>query len=202
MNIAVFVSGRGSNLRAILDDADLSSVVKVKAVLGDKTDCGAYDIAKEHEIPVYPVSKKEKDGFTSYAELLPLFRDLDIDAIILAGFLKLIPSEIVRTFENKILNIHPALLPAFGGKGMYGSHVHQAVFDSGIKVSGATIHFVNEEYDKGYIVAQECVDISNVQSPDEIAKCVLKIEHSLYPRIIKKFAEGKVTIRDNRVFVL
>lgn len=201
MNIAVFVSGRGSNLRAILENKDLEGFIAVKAVLSDKSDCGAFSIAEEYDIPVFSVSKKEKEGFTPYSELISLFSELRIDAIILAGFLKLIPSEIVRIYENKILNIHPALLPAFGGKGMYGMNVHKAVFDSGAKLSGATIHFVNEEYDKGYIVAQECTDISDVRSPEEIAERVLKIEHTLYPAIIKKFAERKINIENNRVFI-
>ena len=134
-------------------------------------------------------------------ELLRLLNKNEVDLIVLAGFLKLIPNEIIDAFRNRIINIHPALLPSFGGKGMYGINVHKAVFDSSAKVSGATVHFVDYTYDTGSIIAQKCVDISDVKSPEEIAERVLKIEHELLPFVIKKLVFNEVKIENKRVFV-
>jgi len=197
--LSVFVSGRGSNLRAILDSPKLKNLVEVKAVIGDKLDCPAFDIAKSFSIPVYSVGKKE--GFISFDELGTLLAEINIELIVLAGFLKLIPENFVRTFSKKIINIHPALLPSFGGSGMYGINVHRAVFESSAQVSGATVHFVDETFDTGRIIAQRCVDISDTKSPEEIAERVLKIEHQILPEVIEKIALGKVFVDNNRVRV-
>jgi phosphoribosylglycinamide formyltransferase-1 len=197
--LSVFVSGRGSNLRAILDSPKLKNLVEVKAVIGDKINCPAFDIAKNFSIPVYSVGKKE--GFISFDELETILKEFKIDLIVLAGFLKLIPENFVRSFRNKIINIHPALLPSFGGSGMYGMNVHHAVFESSAQVSGATVHFVDETFDTGRIIAQRCVDISDVKSPEEIAEKVLRIEHQILPDVIEKIALGKVFVDNNRVRV-
>ena len=197
--LAVFVSGRGSNLRAVLDSPALKNLIQVKAVVGDKLYCPAFDIAKNFSIPVYSVGKK--DGFFSFDDLEVIFKDFKIDLIVLAGFLKLIPDNFIRAFRNMIINIHPALLPSFGGSGMYGMNVHKAVFESSAQVSGASVHFVDETYDTGKIIAQRCVDISEVKSPEEIAERVLSIEHQLLPYVIEKIALGKVFIENNRVRV-
>lgn len=199
MNIAVFVSGRGSNFKAVLDSDLIKNKVKVKAVFSDKSDCAAFDIADKNSISRYSLGNK--DGCISYDNLSDLLISLNVELIVLAGFLKLIPNDIISKFRNKIINIHPALLPSFGGKGMYGINVHKAVFRSSAKVSGASIHFVDEAYDTGEIIAQQCVDISDIKSPEEIAERVLKIEHKLLPYVISKFADGKVKIIDNRVVV-
>ena len=197
--LAVFVSGRGSNLRAVLDSPALKNLIEVKAVVGDKLYCPAFDIAKNFSIPVYSVGKKE--GFISFDDLEINLKDFKIDLIVLAGFLKLIPENFVRAFRNKIINIHPALLPSFGGPGMYGINVHKAVFESSAQVSGASVHYVDESYDTGRIIAQRCVDISGVKSPEEIAERVLSIEHQLLPYVIEKIALGKVFVDNCRVRV-
>lgn len=199
MNIAVFVSGRGSNLQAILESGDLEKLIAVKAVFSDKENCSAFEIAKNNSIETYCLGSKE--NCLEYHNLIGKLRNLDIELVVLAGFLKLVPKEVVKEYRNRIINIHPALLPSFGGKGMYGSHVHEAVFNKSAQVSGATVHFIDEEYDKGYIIAQRCVDISNVNSPEEIAERVLEVEHKLLPYVIRKFAEGKIVIRGNRVWI-
>ena len=199
MNIAVFVSGRGSNLKAILTSEELKQLVEVKAVISDKISCPAFQIAENFSIPTYSIG--DKPGRINYEELIPLLLDLKIDLIVLAGFLKLIPHELIDLFRNRIINIHPALLPSFGGKGLYGSNVHKAVFESSAKVSGATVHFVDYTYDTGNIIAQKCVDISDVNSSEEIVERVIKIEHELLPYVLKKFALGKVNIVDKRVVV-
>lgn len=200
MKIAVFVSGRGSNLQAIINSQNLYKSFEVKAVFSDKSNCPAFQIAEKEFIRTFCLG--EKEGFTSYRMLPRLLMDLGIEFIVLAGFLKLIPNEVVKSFKEKIINIHPALLPCFGGKGMFGMNVHKAVYESSAKVSGVTIHFVDETYDTGKIIAQKCVDISDVKSPDEIAERVLKVEHELLPFVINKFSLGKVKIEGNRVFIL
>ena len=199
LRLAIFVSGRGSNLRAVLESPLLKNLIEVKAVVGDKINCPAFDIAKNFSIPVYSVGKKE--GFISFDELRAGLIELEIDLIVLAGFLKLIPDNFVKTFRNKIINIHPALLPSFGGAGMYGMNVHRAVYESSAQISGASVHFVDETYDTGKIIAQRCVDISDVKSPEEIAERVLRIEHQLLPEVIEKIALGRVFVDNFRIRV-
>jgi formyltetrahydrofolate-dependent phosphoribosylglycinamide formyltransferase len=200
LNLAVFVSGRGSNLKAILDNQDLKILINVKAVCSNDSQCNALKIAESLNIDTYIVPKIQDEKAVN--DLMFFLQQREIELIVLAGYLKLIPAFLVEKFENRIINIHPALLPAFGGKGMYGMNVHKAVFDSSAKVSGATVHFVNQEYDKGRIIAQSCVDISDVNSPEEIAERVLNIEHQLLPFVIKKFAQKKIKIIDSRVLIL
>ena len=199
MNIVVFVSGRGSNLEAILNSELLKGKIKVKAVVSDKLLCAAFEIAKRNSISTYTVGDKE--GCIGYSSLGDILVSQNTDLIVLAGFLKLIPGSIISEYKNKIINIHPALLPSFGGKGLYGMSVHKAVFESSAKVSGATVHFVDETYDTGRIIAQKCVDISDVISPEDIAGRVLEAEHKLLPFVISKFAEGKIKIVNSRVIV-
>lgn len=201
MNIAVFVSGKGSNLEAIVASAELNGLCDVSMVCSDKLDCPAFEIAKRYKIPFISVCESEKDGFVTFNRLPQIFTEKEIELIVLAGFLKLMPIEFVRAFPNKIINIHPALLPSFGGKGMYGIRVHEAVFKSSAKVSGATVHFVNENYDEGLIIDQAAVSIEDVESPEEIAKRVLKLEHVLLPSVIARFAKRKIEIKNNRVYL-
>ena len=199
MNLAVFVSGRGSNLLSILQSRELAGLIEIKAVISNKIECGAFEIAKNYSVPIYSLG--DKDGLISYKDLSTFLSQLNIDLIVLAGFLKLIPDNVVRNFKGKIINIHPALLPSFGGKGMYGMNVHKAVYNSSAKVSGASVHFVDEAYDTGTIIAQECVDIKDVRSPEEIAERVLRIEHRILPSVIKMIAENKVRMVHNRIEV-
>lgn len=200
MKIAVFVSGRGSNLNAILNCSDLKNLIEIVAVISDKKDCKAFKIANEFGIATFILGDGE--GKISQQNLAATFNNLEVEFIVLAGYLKLIPDEVIEYFENRIINIHPALLPSFGGKGMYGINVHRAVFESSAKVSGATVHFVDCSYDTGKIISQKCVDISNVKSPEEIAEKVLEIEHQLLPEVIKAFAQNKIKIESKRVRII
>jgi formyltetrahydrofolate-dependent phosphoribosylglycinamide formyltransferase len=200
LKIAVFVSGRGSNLRAILNYPDLKNVIEVVAVISDKLDCKAFEIAKEYGIKSFSVG--DGAGKIKQTELARLLKKLDVDLIVLAGYLRLVPLDLIENFEKRIINIHPALLPSFGGKGMYGMNVHRAVFNSSAKVSGATVHSVDKTFDTGKIIAQKCVDISDVKSPEEIADRVLKIEHQLLPEVVKAFAEDKVKFDSERIVII
>lgn len=200
MKITVFVSGRGSNLNALLQNSDLKNLITIVAVVSDKINCKAFDIAKEYGIETYSIGDGE--GRISNNKITSVLQNLDVDLIVLAGYLKLIPDELINNFENRIINIHPALLPSFGGKGMYGMNVHKAVFESSVKVSGASVHFVDKTYDTGKIIAQKCIDISDVKSAEEIAERVLTIEHQILPEVVKAFAEQRVNIESNRVVIL
>jgi len=192
-NVAVFVSGRGSNLRALFEKVSKEDV-KICSVVSDKKDCGAVEFASINSIPVFFVSKKNEDGFCSYAKLADELKKLNVDLVVLAGFLKKIPDEFVDEFENRIINIHPALLPLHGGKGMYGLNVHRAVFEAKEKISGATVHFVDKIYDNGKIIDQRSVSVIDVKSAEEIAARVLKIEHELLPEVVQKFSKGYINI--------
>ena len=201
--LAVFVSGRGSNLLSIASKIESKYLnAEISLIISNNKDCKAIEYAKSRNIKNFIISKSNDEAnFISYAELINLLVQSKIDLIVLAGFLKKIPNDLINEFKNKIINIHPALLPSFGGTGMYGSNVHEAVFKSSAKVSGATVHFVDEIYDNGFIIHQRAVDILDVKSPAEIAERVLKIEHELLPEVIKKFVERKVKIFENRVFI-
>jgi formyltetrahydrofolate-dependent phosphoribosylglycinamide formyltransferase len=200
VKLAVFVSGRGSNLKALLDAQNKHNNFEVVVVLSDKSNCSAFEIAKDSHVKTFTLGSGE--GYIGYKDLNKLLVDLGIELIVLAGFLKLIPEKVINEFHNKIINIHPALLPSFGGKGMYGLNVHKAVYKSSAKVSGATVHFVDLTYDTGKIIAQKCVDITDVKSPEEIAERVLEVEHQLLPYVVNKIAEDKIKIIDNRVIIL
>lgn len=200
-NLAVFVSGRGSNLKSLFKDVS-NTDIRVVSVVTNMPECEAVAFAEENNIPVQFVSNQPKEGFITFEDLADVLKRLNVDLIVLAGFLKKISDSFVDAFPNRIINIHPALLPSFGGKGMYGLNVHKAVYDKSVQVSGATVHFVDKIYDNGKIIAQKAVDISDVESPEEIAARVLAIEHELLPFVVKKIAAGKIEINNNRVYLL
>jgi len=201
LKIVVFVSGKGSNLKEVFYKVPKHKL-KISAIVSDKVDCGGVSFAKEKNIPVYFISEKSKEGFVDYNYLTNEFRKLEVDLILLAGFLKKIPDHFVDAFENKIINIHPALLPKYGGKGMYGMNVHKAVFDSKEKISGATIHFVDKIYDHGKIIAQKIVDISDAKNPEEVAEKVLAVEHQLLPYVIEKFCDNKINFEGGEIKII
>jgi len=199
LNIAVFASGRGSNARAILDNIDKDAVkARISLIISNKSDAGIFNIAKENNIPHRLIQPTDEDYVN---DLITVLEDHAVDLIILAGYLKKIPSTIISKYRNKIMNIHPALLPAFGGKGMYGMNVHRAVIEYGAKVSGATVHFVDEEYDHGPVILQEAVYVDDTDTPESLAAKVLAVEHRIYSKAIKLYADGKLKIIGRRVFI-
>jgi len=201
--LAVFASGRGSNFRAILDNIHNGSIpAEVVLCFTNNPAAGVIDIAKANHIPVCVIIPKNFPDSTAFNDaVLKELQSAGADYIVLAGYLKLIGRQIIAAYPDRIINIHPALLPAFGGKGMYGHHVHQAVFESGARISGVTVHLVNSEYDAGPIVLQQCVPIDDLNSPDEIAARVLTIEHQIYARAIKLLVEDKLHIEGKRVYI-
>ena len=199
--IAVFASGRGSNFIKIYENIKSGDIpAEICCLVTDNPSAAAIDFSKSEHIPVFVVRPKDFTDPTAFgAELLRILNNLTVEWIVLAGYLKMIPSKVVEAFSNKIVNIHPALLPAFGGKGMYGMYVHEAVLKSGAKISGVTVHLVNEIYDSGPIVMQRSVDIESCNRAEDIAKAVLKIEHVLYSEALKRLLTRPFHISFNKV---
>lgn len=189
--IAVFASGGGSNLQALIDHLSTqarASSCQVALVLSDRPEAGALDRARKHGIAAQVLSARGPDAG---AEILMALAANKVDFIALAGFLRLVPKQVVAEFPNRVVNVHPALLPAFGGAGMYGERVHRAVLNAGEKVSGATVHYVDEEYDRGAILAQWPVPVLDDDTVQSLAARVLKVEHVLYPRVVEAVASGR-----------
>jgi phosphoribosylglycinamide formyltransferase-1 len=204
MNVALFASGRGSNVQAILD-AIRNGFLPARACLlmSNSTDAGALSVARSHGIPTAVLMRASFPSDESYAgAMLSMLREHETTFVALAGYLKRIPADVVGAFKGSMFNIHPALLPAFGGKGMYGHFVHEAVIASGAKQSGATVHLVDEEYDRGPIVAQETVPVLPGDTPDSLARRVLEVEHRLYPATLKAYAEGRVRVEGRNAWVV
>ncbi len=200
LRLAVFASGRGSNLESIaraISHGDLDA--EIALVLSNNSASGALHFAREHGIPAIHLSTKTNpDPRDFVSRMKSELKHHGADFIALAGYMKKVPSEIVNTYPNRITNIHPALLPAFGGKGMYGMNVHKAVLESGARVTGVTVHIVTNDYDVGPIVAQECIAVRDDDTPESLALRVLEIEHRLYPRALQLFAQDRITINGLR----
>lgn len=196
MNLCFFASGNGSNVLTILDNIKKGKINANPALLiTNNSKAGVIEKAKKFGVPSYHISSKtEPDENLRINQIFDLLKKYKIDLIILAGYMKKIPRQIINKYENRIINVHPALLPKFGGKGMYGMNVHKAVIESGEKISGATIHLVNNEYDKGKILAQKSVTIEENETPDTLQKKVLKIEHSLYSEVIQKIINKEIEL--------
>jgi len=201
LKLAVFASGRGSNFIAILQAIDSGRLTAdVKVVISNNPDAGALDIAQKRNIPTAVINKKSFDQREAFVEsLLRTLEKYKTNLVVLAGYMKKIPPEIVLQYKNRILNIHPALLPSFGGKGMYGHHVHEAVLAQGCRISGVTVHLVDEVYDRGPIVAQRCVSVEEGDTPGTLAARVLKTEHQIYAETLQLFAEGRVEVKEGKV---
>ena len=181
LNAAVFASGGGSNLQSLLDHGSTNPPWRIRLVLSDRPGAGALDRAAASDVPTAVVTTKGRDQADIADDTMAALSSHDIDVIFLAGYLKLVPQAVVVAYRRRILNVHPALLPSFGGKGMYGRNVHRAVIESGARLSGPTVHFVDEEYDRGTILAQWPVPVLRGDTPEALAARVLKIEHKLYP---------------------
>ena len=186
--IAVFASGTGSNFINIVDKINQFKLnAEVVLLISNNPGSGSVKFAIKNNINVEIINKfRCKDENNINLKYKLSLKENKIDLILLAGFMKKIPVDIIKIYENKILNIHPSLLPDYGGKGFYGMNVHNAVFNSKEKFSGATVHYVNERYDKGPILLQKKIDIQDCNSPNEIGKKVLKVEHEIFPEAVKK----------------
>lgn len=181
VRVAVLVSGGGTNLQTLLDQLRNSPVARVVRVISNRPDAAALQRARRADIPT-TVLRDASDA----QELLAALGDAHL--VVLAGYLKLVPGAVVSRFRGRMINIHPALLPDFSGPGMYGHRVHEAVLASGAKESGATVHFVDEAFDRGAIIAQERVPVLKGDTPETLAARVLEAEHALLPRVVLELA--------------
>jgi formyltetrahydrofolate-dependent phosphoribosylglycinamide formyltransferase len=201
IRLAVFASGRGSIFSALLEAIDSNRLsAEIPVVISNNPRAGVLETAENRKIDTFVINKKDyasRDEFV--AALLDVLRNHGTDMVILAGYMKKIPPEVVGAYKNRILNIHPALLPSFGGQGMYGHFVHEAVLAQGCRVSGVTVHLVDEAYDRGPIVAQRCVPVLEGDTPDTLAARILQIEHQIFAEAIQLFAEGRVSVEAGRV---
>jgi len=198
LKVAVLVSGGGSNLQSILDYEQDS--FKVEMVIGSKDGIYGLERAKNAGVPSYVVSRKEYGDEVSN-KILELTKG-KVDLIVLAGYLSILDGEILKVFKDRIVNIHPSLIPSFCGDKMYGMHVHNAVRASGVRFTGCTVHFVNEEVDGGAIILQEAVPVYFEDTAEDIQKRVLVEEHKLLPKAIDLISKGKIEIIDGRVNIL
>jgi formyltetrahydrofolate-dependent phosphoribosylglycinamide formyltransferase len=195
LNIAVFGSGRGSNFSAILAAIERGEIpeARISVVICNNATAGILDIARAHDIAAERVSEKQFATHDEFVNaLLAILRTHKVNLIALAGYMKRVPPQLIEQYRNRIVNIHPALLPKFGGQGMYGAHVHEAVIAAHEEFSGATVHVVDEEYDHGQILLQRKVSVAQHETPESLAEKVLKIEHEIYPEALKMIAEGKL----------
>ncbi|MFT4605985.1 MAG: phosphoribosylglycinamide formyltransferase-1 [Rhodothermales bacterium] len=203
MHLAVFASGGGSNFQSVLDAIHAGTLqARVTLCVSNKATAGALVRAEENGIPCLVLDPNSFGDESSYeAVLLAALSEHGVTHIALAGYLRRIPSGVVAAFRWRIVNIHPALLPAYGGPGMYGRHVHEAVIAAKDAFSGATVHFVDEEYDTGPIVLQEAVPILPGDDPEALAARVLRAEHRLYPAALQLLSEGRIQPQGRRVLI-
>ncbi len=186
--LAVFCSGNGSNFKSIYRSiAEKALNAEIVLCLSNRSQCGAMAFAQEHGIATVHITEKQFSTFDEFAAaMVTHLKDAQIDIVLLAGYMRKVPDAVVKAFPEKMLNIHPALLPKFGGEGMYGMFVHNAVLAAGETESGATVHFVNEEYDKGKILLQRAVPVLQGDTPEILAARVLECEHQLYPDALER----------------
>ena len=199
LRLAVFASGGGTNLQALLDSfntARNTAPLRIVLVVSDRANAGALERARRAGVEAVVVSMVGRPSDYVAREMLAALDSADIDLIALAGYLRLVPPAVVRNYRDRIVNVHPALLPAFGGKGMFGIRVHRSVIESGATVSGVTVHLVDEKYDEGHILAQWPVPVLAGDTPETLAARVLKVEHLLYPAALEALARAREQHRE------
>jgi len=203
MRLAVFASGSGTNFQAMLDAIDAGDLpAEVVCCVSNTPDAGALDRADRHDVPTAVIEPSSFDAPAPFGRaLLETLEAHDTSFVALAGYMQKIPPNVVDIYRGRMTNIHPALLPAFGGKGMYGMHVHRAVIEYGVHWSGATVHLVDEEYDRGPVVLQEPVPVYADDTPQELADRIRPIEHRLYPEALRLFAQDRVRLDGRTVWI-
>ena len=193
-NIAVLVSGGGTNLQSIIDAVEAGRINgQIKLVISNKEGAYGLERAKKHNIRA--VFEKDEQA------IIDIMKENKIDLVVLAGFLKILSPNFTKAFENRIINIHPSLIPSFCGKGYYGLRVHEAAVEYGVKVSGATVHFVDENADTGPIIRQETVEVLPEDSPQDLQQRVLKIEHRILSQVVADYCDDKIRVVGRKVFI-
>lgn len=205
LRLAVLVSGGGTNLQALLDKMDQGKLPKVsiEVVISSKDDAYAIQRAISYGIPWTVINRKQYEDKERFDEAFyKLLRSYKIDLVVLAGFLLILPKSVVEHYNNRIINVHPSLIPAFCGKGFYGLKVHEAALKRGVKVTGATVHFVDEGTDTGPIILQKPVPVLDEDTPEILQRRVMEeAEWEIMPEAIRLISEGQVTVKDNKVII-
>lgn len=201
-NIAVFASGGGTDFQSVIDANEREKFCVIKYLIASKEGIGAIERAKKAGIPAAVFAKKDYSSLEElYDSLSALLEGAEVDYIVLAGWLKIIPPSFIARFRDRIINIHPSLIPAFCGAGYYGLKVHEAALSYGVKVSGATVHFVEAEVDGGAIVMQRAVPVLDGDTPELLQKRVLETEHEMLPLCVKLLCEGKIEKEGRQVHI-
>lgn len=194
VNIGVLISGGGTNLQAVIDGCENKTINgKVKVVISNKSEAYGLERAKKHNIKA--ICEKDED------KIIEILKENEIELVILAGYLKIVSPKLINEYRNRIINIHPSLIPAFCGKGYYGEKVHQGVIDYGVKVTGATVHFVDEGADTGPIIMQKTVKVKQDDDAKKLAARVLEVEHEILTKSISMFCEKKLNVQGRRVYI-
>ena len=204
-NIAVLVSGGGTNLQALID-AEKSGIIKngkITCVISSNPDAYALERARNNSIETEVIRRKDFDNFSDYDKALTaLLKSKNVDLIVLAGFMTILGHEVINAFENRIINIHPALIPSFCGEGFYGLRVHEAALEKGVKLSGATAHFVNEECDGGPIIIQKAVEVKDGDTPEVLQKRIMEqAEWKILPEAVSLFCQDKIKVINNKAVI-
>jgi len=194
IKIGVLISGSGTNLQAIIDNVKTGFIpAQIAVVISNKASAYGLERAKNENIPSVFISKKQAGTSENFNnEIVETLKSYQVDLVVLAGYLNILSTNFIETFRNKIINVHPSLIPSFCGNGYYGLNVHQAAIDYGVKLSGATVHFVDEGTDTGPIILQKSVAVDDSDTAETLQQSVLKIEHELLPYAVKLFCESKL----------
>ncbi|MBE6552257.1 MAG: phosphoribosylglycinamide formyltransferase [Ruminococcaceae bacterium] len=205
VKIAVLVSGGGTNLQALIDAEKRGELGcgRISLVIASKPGVYALERAKNNDIASCVLARKDYDGIASYSKALAdTLEENGADLVVLAGFLTIIDEQVYERFPNRIINIHPALIPSFCGKGFYGLHVHEAALEKGVKVSGATVHIVTPECDAGPIILQKAVDVMQDDTPETLQKRIMEqAEWKILPEAVRLFCDGRITVENNKVII-
>ncbi|WP_129595947.1 phosphoribosylglycinamide formyltransferase [Anaerophilus nitritogenes] len=201
INIAAFVSGGGTNLQALIDEIEKKNINgKIQLILSNNENAYAIKRGEKHGIESIYIGKKNfSDINERNGKIIEILQEKNIDLIILAGYMSIIDKKLVRLYKNRIINIHPSLIPSFCGKGFYGKKVHEGVLEYGVKVTGATVHFVDEGTDTGPVILQKSVIVKEDDTIDSLSERVLKVEHEILPLAVKYFCEGKIKVEGRKV---
>lgn len=196
LNIAVFVSGGGTDLQSVIDACEKGQINgRIKLVISNRQNAYGLERAKKAGIETAVVKKDD-------ALIVSMLKERDIDLVVLAGYLAILTDTLIDAYPNQIINIHPSLIPSFCGSGMYGMHVHDAVLKRGVKVSGATVHFVSSEVDGGPIIKQVACDISDLETAEDIQARVLEIEHRILPEVVGLYCDGRIKVENGKAKVI
>jgi phosphoribosylglycinamide formyltransferase-1 len=190
--IAVFASGGGTDFQSIIDANERENFCKIEYLVASKPEIGAITRAQNHGIKTLVYDKTSEDKSAFYARIAETLKNAGVDYIVLAGWLLVVPASFIKQFENAIINIHPSLIPSFCGMGYYGIHVHEKAIEYGVKLSGATVHFVEADVDGGAIIMQRAVAVESDDTPESLQARILKEEHKMLPECVKLLCEGKV----------